>query len=93
MPSRKLIGYTPTVVRIEISTFCSHLGITKAIKNEEIILGATGDLHLSKFICSVKGCIINLSESPSFNHVLDELYDTILHFPSNEWKRVSQIGK
>jgi hypothetical protein len=68
------------------------LGITKAIKNEEIILGATGDHHLSKFICSVKGCIINLSKCPSFNHVLDELYDTILHFPSNEWKRVNKIS-
>jgi hypothetical protein len=33
-----------------------------------------------------------LSESPSFNHVLDELYDTILHFPSNEWKRVNKIS-
>jgi hypothetical protein len=55
-------------------------------------LGATGDLHLSKFICSIKGCIIDLSESSSFNHVLDELYDTILHFPSNEWKCVNKIS-
>jgi hypothetical protein len=75
-----------------ISTFCSHLGITKAIKNEEIILGATGDHHLSTFIGSVKGCIIDLSKSPSFNHILDELYDAILNFPSNEWKRVNKIS-
>jgi hypothetical protein len=69
-----------------ISTFCSHLGITKAIKSEEIILGATGNHHLSNFIGLVKGCVIDLSKSPCSNHVLDELYDTILHFPCTEWK-------
>jgi hypothetical protein len=75
-----------------ISTFCSHLGITKAIKNEEIILGATGNHHLSNFISSVKGCVIELFEFPSFNHVLDELYDTISQFPATEWKRVNKIS-
>jgi hypothetical protein len=76
-----------------ISTFCSHLGITKAIKNEDIIFGATGDHHLSNFICFIKGSVIDLSKSPNFNHVIDELYDTILHhFPSSEWKRVNKIS-
>jgi hypothetical protein len=68
------------------------LGITKAIKREEIILGATGNHHLSNFIGSVIGCVIDLSIFPRSNHVLDELYDTILHLPCTEWKRVNKIS-
>jgi hypothetical protein len=76
-----------------ISTFCSHLGITKALKNEQIILAAAGDCsqHLCNFISSVKGCVVDLTTSLGFNNVLDELYDIMSqHIPNTEWKRVNK---
>jgi hypothetical protein len=75
-----------------ISTFCSHMGITKALKTEQIILGASaGHHHLCNFISSVGGCIIDVSTSPGFNHVLDELHDVMVsHIPNSEWKRVNK---
>jgi hypothetical protein len=69
------------------------LGITKALKTEQIILGATGDSHqyLSNFISSVKGCVIDLTGCTGFNNVLDELYDVMTqHIPITEWKRVNK---
>jgi hypothetical protein len=68
------------------------LGITKALKTEQIILGSAGDSqHVSNFISSVKGCIIDLTECTGFNIVLDELYDVMYqHIPNTEWKRVNK---
>jgi hypothetical protein len=75
-----------------ILTFCSHLGITKALKTEQIILGATGESqHVSHFISSVKGCIIDLTECTGFNNVLNELYDVMSqHIPNTEWNCVNK---
>jgi hypothetical protein len=69
------------------------LGITKALKNEQIILAAAGDCsqHLCNFISSVKGCVIDLTTSLGFNNVLDELYDIMSqHIPNTKWKRVNK---
>jgi hypothetical protein len=72
-----------------ILTFCSHLGITKALKTDQIILVTAGN-HLCNFISSRKGCVIDLTTSPGFNNVLDELYDVMSHIPNTEWKRVNK---
>jgi hypothetical protein len=55
-------------------------------------LGAAGDLHLTNFIAFVRGCVIDLTDSPSFVRVLGEVYDIISHFPINKWKRINKIS-
>jgi hypothetical protein len=76
-----------------ISTFVSHLGITKAIKNEQILLGATGDSHLQTFITSLHGYFIDLTIIPGYDNVLNKIYDIIKNLSGCRcWKRVNKIS-
>jgi hypothetical protein len=76
-----------------ISTFVSHLGITKALKNEQILLGATGDFHLQSFITSVHGCFIDLTIIPGYDSVLHKIYDVVKNLSGRHtWKRVNKIS-
>jgi hypothetical protein len=73
-----------------IARFVAKIGITKAIKNEQIILCAIGP---TSFITSMNGCLIDLTISPRFHIVLDELKTIISNIPQRIWKRVAKISR
>lgn len=76
-----------------ISTFFSHLQIRKAIKNEQIILGAVGDVHLRNVVHLLNGDVIDMSYAEGFEKVLDGLWAIISSLPATHWKRVAKVSR
>jgi hypothetical protein len=75
-----------------ISRLVSHLGITKAIRNGQIILGAIGNQQLNKFLGSIGGLLIDLTSAPQYNTALDALYQIIHNLSPRSWNRVNKIS-
>jgi hypothetical protein len=75
-----------------IKHFASQMGITAAIKEKKIILGAPGEPCLDALITSLNGCLINLAIFPEYEMVINELYNLVLGIPPNCWKTVSKIS-
>jgi hypothetical protein len=75
-----------------ISTLVSHLGITKAIRNGQIILGAIGHQQLDQFLGSIGGQLIDLTCAPQYNTSLDALYQIIDNLSPRSWNRVNKIS-
>jgi hypothetical protein len=75
-----------------IKHFASQMGITAAIKEKKIFLGAPGDPGLDALITSLNGCLINLAIFPEYKMVINELYNLVLGIPPNCWKTVSKIS-
>jgi hypothetical protein len=63
----------------------SHLGITKAIRNRKIILGAIGNQQLNEFLGSIGGLLIDLTSAPQYNTALDDLYQIIHKLSPCSW--------
>jgi hypothetical protein len=69
-----------------IKHFVLHTGITSALKNNQIILGASGhDCFNSDFISATKGCFIDLTMLSHFSSTLDALHKIVLNFPPQQW--------
>jgi hypothetical protein len=68
------------------------MGITAAIKEKKIILGAPGDPCLDALIKTLSGCLIDLAIFPEYKTVLNELYNLVLGIPPNCWKSVLKIS-
>jgi hypothetical protein len=75
-----------------ISTLVSHLGITAAINNEQIILGAIGNQPLESFVRSVHGYVIDLKSNPGYNSAQEKLYNIIKNISPSHWHRVNKIS-
>jgi hypothetical protein len=73
--------------------FVLHTGITSALKNNQIILGASGhETFNSDFVLSMEGCFIDLSTFSHFSSILDVMNKIVLHVPPHQWNRAAKIS-
>lgn len=90
--ARKKVERIPTYRVHGIALFATQTQITAAIRKEKIILGALGNNPLKNFIISAQGCLIDMSNVPSYNIVLDEIYVIVSNLPNSYWKRVQKVS-
>jgi hypothetical protein len=82
----------PTYRLHGIALFVANLGITQAIKNEKILIGAMGDHRIERFVKSISGFIFNLKHVQGFDTVMKALNTVVKKIPKSHWKRVAKIS-